>query len=86
MVQDDVRKQLRAMSSAQRGFATQTCTISEAFEPPWGRPYRVVEWSLPTEPDACRRVVPAESTAAEIIATLLSHVPGRRIRQLGEEI
>jgi len=86
MVQDDVREQLRAMTSAERGFAARTCTISDPFVPPWGRPYRVVEWSLPTEPDACRRIVPAESTAEEIVATLMSHVPGRRIRQLGEEL
>lgn len=86
MVQDEVREQLRAMSSAERGFATRTCRISDAFQPPWGRPYRVVEWSLPAEEDACRRVVPAESTAEEIVATLMSHVPGRRVRHPGDEI
>lgn len=85
MVQDSVREQLRAMSSAERGFAPRTCRISEPFQPPWGRPYRFVEWSPHAEEDACCRVVPAESSAEEIVATLMAHVPGRRVRLSGED-
>jgi hypothetical protein len=78
LVQDRVRELLRTMSRAERGFAPRSCKVSEAVEPLFGRPYRVVEWSVPREGDARRRVVPADSSAMEIVSLVMSHVPGRR--------
>lgn len=44
---------------------------------PWGRPYRLVEWTMHLDAPARRQVVPAESTDAEIAEAVASHVPGR---------
>jgi hypothetical protein len=54
------------------------------LQPPWGRSYRLVEWTMKHTPDSCRRVVPAESTPLEIAQAVVSHIPGRRFCQQSE--
>ena len=85
MVEDAVFKQLQAMSGNLDAQQIHTCTVSAPQQLPWGRSYRLVEWTMKHDPDCCRRAVPAESTPQEIARIVLSHVPGRRVCQLGEK-
>ncbi len=79
MVEDTVFEHLRAMPGNDEALQIHTCTISAPLHRPWGRSYRLVEWTLKHDMNACRRVVPAESTPREIAEAVLSHVPGRRV-------
>jgi len=54
------------------------CRLSAPIQPPWGRPYRTIEWTLKSDPNVQRCVVPADCTPSEIADALQSHVPGRR--------
>jgi hypothetical protein len=84
MVEDTVFEHLRAMPDHDWVRQIQSCTVSDPLQHPWGRSYRLVEWTLKHTPDSCRRVVPAESTPLEIAQAVVSHVPGRRFRQHGD--
>ena len=83
MVEDTVFEHLRAMRGNEQALQVHTCTISAPLQHPWGRSYRLVEWTLGHDSDPCRRVVPAESTPREIAEAVISHVPGRRFCQPG---
>jgi hypothetical protein len=81
MVEDTVFEHLRAMPDHDWVRQIQSCTVSDPLQHPWGRSYRLVEWTLKHTPDSCRRVVPAESTPLEIAQAVVSHIPGRRFCQ-----
>jgi hypothetical protein len=44
---------------------------------PWGRTYRLVEWTMHKDAPSHRCVVPAEYTDTGIARLVASHVPGR---------
>ena len=83
MVEDTVARHLRAMPGNEQGLLIRTCTISPPLQHPWGRSYRLVEWTFRHDAESCRRVVPAESTPRQIAEAVMSHVPGRRFCQPG---
>jgi hypothetical protein len=85
MVEDTVVEHLRAMSGNEWVRQIHSCKVSDPLQPPWGRSYRLVEWTMKHTPESSRRVVPAESTALEIAQAVVSHVPGRRFCQQGDE-
>ncbi|MGA7779559.1 MAG: DUF2866 domain-containing protein [Paraburkholderia sp.] len=84
MVEDTVFEHLRAIPGNEWVGQIQSCTVSDPLQPPWGRSYRLVEWTMKHTPESCRRVVPAESTPLEIAQAVVSHIPGRRFCQQGE--
>ncbi|WP_250452905.1 DUF2866 domain-containing protein [Caballeronia sp. ATUFL_M2_KS44] len=67
----------RAMRS-HTALKLSRCRLSAPIEPPWGQPYRMVEWSLKSDPRLQRCVVPADCSPSDIADALQSHVPGRR--------
>jgi len=67
----------RAMRS-HTALKLSRCRLSAPIEPPWGQPYRMVEWSLKSDPHLQCCVVPADCTPSDIADALQSHVPGRR--------
>jgi len=80
MVEDTVFEHLQAMRDCEWVRQIQSCTVSAPLQHPWGRSYRLVEWTMKHTPESSRRVVPAESTPLEIAQAVVSHIPGRRIR------
>jgi hypothetical protein len=82
MVEDTVLDHLRALQGAQT-LAIRSCTVSPPIQHPWGRSYRLVEWTFRHDVESFRRVVPAESTPLQIAEAVMSHVPGRRFCQPG---
>jgi hypothetical protein len=84
MVEEAVFELLQSMPDNDWTSEIRSCTVSDPLQPPWGRSYRLVEWTMKHAPDSCRRVVPAESTPLEIAQAVVSHVPGRRFGQPGE--
>lgn len=86
MFEDDVLNHLRTLlhDGGQTGIAS--CRASMPIQPPWGKPYRVVEWTTHDDADARRQVVPADSTPLDIALVVAQHVPGRRIMLNGEPI
>jgi hypothetical protein len=85
MVENTVFEHLRAMPDNEWVRQIHSCKVSDPLQPPWGRSYRLVEWTMKHTPEASRRVVPAESTPLEIAQAVVSHVPGRRFCQRGDE-
>lgn len=85
MVEETVFEHLRAMHGNDWVRHIHSCTVSDPLQPPWGRSYRLVEWTMKHTPESSRRVVPAESTPLEIAQAVVSHVPGRRFCQHGDE-
>jgi hypothetical protein len=77
MIEDKVFKHLRTMLRRQHAVPVQSCRVSVPMQRPWGRPYRLVEWTTADDAPSNRRVVPAESTDAEIASLVAAHVPGR---------
>jgi hypothetical protein len=77
-MEDAVFEHLRAMPDCEWVGQIHSCKISDPLQPPWGRSYRLVEWTMKHAPESSRRVVPAESTPFEIALVVKSHVPGRR--------
>jgi hypothetical protein len=77
---------LRTLLDSGAQPAIDSCRISKPIQPPWGKPYRLVEWTTDRDADARRQAVPADSTAFEIALTVAQHVPGRRIMLNGEPI
>ncbi len=84
MVEDDVLMHLQSLLRDGGVSAIASCRVSTPLQHPWGRPYRLVEWTTPLDEGARRQVVPAESTALEIARLVAQHVPGRRILLNGE--
>jgi hypothetical protein len=84
MVEQSVIEHLQAMPECGWAQQIQSCTVSDALQPPWGRSYRLVEWTFKHAPDARRCVVPAESSALDIARAVVSHVPGRRFSLDGD--
>ncbi|HEY1608680.1 MAG TPA: DUF2866 domain-containing protein [Paraburkholderia sp.] len=79
MVEDDVMNHLRTLLQGGIRACVDSCRISMPVQHPWGKPYRLVEWTTNLDPDTRRQVVPADSTALEIALIVAQHVPGRRI-------
>jgi hypothetical protein len=77
-MEDAVLELLRAKPASPATHQVRTCTISAPSQLPWGRPYRLVEWTFKHDSVTQRCVVAADSTPHEIAAAVLSHVPGRR--------
>jgi hypothetical protein len=77
MLEDEVLSHVRAQPCAAAA-QIRACRISAALQHTWGRPYRLVEWTIGDGAVAFRRAIPAQSTPREIADALLSHVPGRR--------
>jgi hypothetical protein len=77
MIEDKVFKHLRTMLKREHAVPVQNCRVSMPVQRPWGRPYRLVEWTTADDAPSNRRVVPAESTDAEIARLVAAHVPGR---------
>lgn len=77
MIEDSVFSHLHAILTCEHAFPVQSCRVSVAMQRPWGRPYRLVEWTMHLDAPARRRIVPAESTAVQIAEAVASHVPGR---------
>jgi len=84
MVEEMVFEHLRAMPDHEWTRQIHSCKVSDPLQPPWGRSYRLVEWTMKHTPEASSRVVPAESTPLEIAQAVVSHVPGRRFCQHGD--
>jgi hypothetical protein len=84
MVEETVFEHLRAMPGNDWVRQIHSCKVSDPLQPPWGRSYRLVEWTMKHTPEPSRRVVPAESTPLEIAQAVVSHVPGRRFCQHGD--
>ena len=85
MVEDDVLNHLRTLLHGEQ-IGVDSCRISMPVQHPWGKPYRLVEWTTGLDEDARRQVVPADSSALEIALIVAQHVPGRRILLNGEPI
>jgi hypothetical protein len=77
MIEDTVFKNLRTMLKSEHALPVQSCRVSLPVQRPWGRPYRLVEWTTNDELPSYRCIVPAESTDADIARVVASHVPGR---------
>ena len=84
MVEELVVEHLRAMPGQEWTRQIHSCKVSDPLQPPWGRSYRLVEWTMKHTPESSRRVVPAESTPLEIAQAVVSHVPGRRFCQTSD--
>jgi hypothetical protein len=85
MFEDTVFEHLRAMPDNEWVRQIHSCKVSDPLQPPWGRSYRLVEWTMKHAVESSRRVVPAESTPLEIALAMASHVPGRRFCQYPDE-
>ncbi|PCE24055.1 hypothetical protein BWP39_30700 [Paraburkholderia acidicola] len=85
MTENAVFTHLQAMSANLHAQQIHSCTVSAPQQLPWGRSYRLVEWTLKHDPESRRRAVPAEYTATEIAELVISHVPGRRFCQQTEQ-
>ncbi|WP_179405368.1 DUF2866 domain-containing protein [Burkholderia guangdongensis] len=77
MIEDTVFSHLYTILTHEHALPVQSCRVSIAMQRPWGRPYRLVEWTIQLDAPARRQIVPAESTEAEIAEVVASHVPGR---------
>ncbi|TKC92375.1 DUF2866 domain-containing protein [Trinickia terrae] len=79
MTEDTVFKHLQSTLKSEHALPVQSCRVSMPVQRPWGRPYRLVEWTTVAHGDvpSHRCIVPAESTEADIARAVASHVPGR---------
>ena len=77
MIEDTVFKHLPTMLNSEHALPVQSCRVSMPVQRPWGRPYRLVEWTTQGDRPSNRCVVPAESTEADIARAVAAHVPGR---------
>ncbi|MBI0331074.1 DUF2866 domain-containing protein [Burkholderia plantarii] len=77
MIEDIVFSHLPTILTREHAYPVQSCRVSVAMQRPWGRPYRLVEWTMHLDAPARRRIVPAESTDVQIAEAVASHVPGR---------
>ena len=79
MVEDDVLNHLRTLLHGGSQASVVSCRVSMPVQHPWGKPYRLVEWTMGQDTGARRQVIRADSTALEIALMVAQHVPGRRI-------
>jgi hypothetical protein len=77
MIEDTVFKHLRTLLKREHALPVQSCRVSVPEQHPWGRPYRLVEWTTHSDLPSYRRIVPAESTDTDIAHVVANHVPGR---------
>jgi Protein of unknown function (DUF2866) len=77
MIEDSVFKHLRRMLKREHALPVQSCRVSMPVQRPWGRTYRLVEWTIGSDMPSHRCIVPAELTETEIARLVASHVPGR---------
>ncbi|MBN3722818.1 DUF2866 domain-containing protein [Burkholderia sp. Ac-20379] len=77
MIEDIVFSNLPTILTREHAFPVQSCRVSVAMQRPWGRPYRLVEWTMHLDAPARRQIVPAESTDVQIAEAVASHIPGR---------
>jgi hypothetical protein len=77
MIEDSVFKHLRLMLKREHALPVQSCRVSMPVQRPWGRTYRLVEWTTASDMPSHRCIVPAELTETEIARLVASHVPGR---------
>ncbi|CAM2164710.1 DUF2866 domain-containing protein [Paraburkholderia sacchari] len=83
---DDVLMHLQSLLRDGSTNRIASCRVSTPLQNPWGRAYRLVEWTTLLDDDARRQVVPAESSALDIARLVAEHVPGRRILLNGETV
>ena len=83
---DDVLMHLQSLLRDGSTTRIASCRVSTPLQNPWGRAYRLVEWTTPLDDGARRQVVPAESSALDIARLVAEHVPGRRILLNGETV
>jgi hypothetical protein len=83
---DDVLMHLQSLLRDNKTTRVASCRVSMPLQHPWGRAYRLVEWTTLLDDGARRHVVPAESSALEIARLVAEHVPGRRILLNGEPV
>ena len=83
---DDVLMHLQSLLRDGSKTRVASCRISMPLQNPWGRAYRLVEWTTLLDDGARRQVVPAESSALDIARLVAEHVPGRRILLNGETV
>jgi hypothetical protein len=77
MIEDSVFKHMRTMLKREHALPVQSCRVSMPVQRPWGRTYRLVEWTMHKDAPSHRCVVPAEYTDTDIARLVASHVPGR---------
>src|SRR5690242_9187739 len=77
MTEDSVFKHVRTMLKRKHALPVQSCRVSTPVQRPWGRTYRLVEWTMAKDAPSYRCVVPAELTDSEIAQHVAAHVPGR---------
>jgi hypothetical protein len=77
MIEDTVFKHLRTMLKREHALPVQSCRVSMPVQRPWGRTYRLVEWTMHKDAPSHRCIVPAEYTDTDIARLVASHVPGR---------
>jgi hypothetical protein len=77
MIEDTVFKDLQSILKRDHALPVQSCRVSAPVQRPWGRTYRLVEWTMANDAPSHRCVVPAELSDTEIARHVASHVPGR---------
>lgn len=77
MIEDTFFSHLHMLLTREHAYPVQSCRVSVAVQRPWGKPYRLVEWTMHHDAPARRRVVPADLSEREIAEAVASHVPGR---------
>jgi Protein of unknown function (DUF2866) len=77
MIEDTVFKHLQRLLKREHALPVQSCRVSMPVQRPWGRTYRLVEWTMATDTPSHRCIVPAEMSDTEIARLVASHVPGR---------
>lgn len=64
-------------STSRPAFHLRGCRVSAPIQQPWGGGCRIVEW-IDSEGHISRRVVAANVTEDEVVATIRRHVKGRK--------
>ncbi|SAK99329.1 hypothetical protein AWB81_05710 [Caballeronia arationis] len=65
-------------------FQLRGCRVSAPILQPWGGGCRIVEW-IDAEGQISRRVVAADVTEDEVVATIRHHVTGRKHMLIDDE-
>jgi hypothetical protein len=71
-------------SGPQPSYHLRGCRVSAPIEQPWGGGCRIVEW-IDAEGQISRRVVAADVTEDEVVATIRRHVTGRKHMLVDDE-
>jgi hypothetical protein len=86
MFEDDVLNHLHTLLRDDGKTGINSCRVSMPIQPPWGKPYRLVEWTTHDDAEPRRQAVPADSAPLDIALIVAQHVPGRRIMLNGEPV